>query len=479
MGPKKSKTSAHPYNKAPRQSTRKTRRPVRPGEESEGEIVAPEPAQVNHDNPEPQPSTSQQGQHDRDTPQHIDIPEPPQNPIQVNSIPVPQPQVVEQVSRNEFVQLRDSVTSMKDMFSSFMNRFSPQQSQSGQLPTNSIPFQQPPSVPVSQPIISQPSTSNNNDPNLPSSSNNLSVADFMANNILSQAVATHINSVSAEQAIGKPTTDKVSYQLDRKIPPSIMQDIWEDKYVDLEVLLDNKVDPDAPMVFKSVHTDEYGQIVQMVKPKQPKGIVSIQLWSYAFDIYMSVYTRKHKNETHNLLTYSNKVKEVASKGGDYLRYDEEFRKSRARYGTPWETPDLELLVECNQAGLQDQIIKILNSLNKSPASLLPNIQTNNQSFLPTDNTPTPPTQDQKVDTPRFKHPPGACYTFHNSGRCGRANCRFSHLCYVSGCGQEHAVYSCPKNNPTRTQPSKYPGPGLSPSTHLSQSSNPSHPGTAK
>ena len=166
-----------------------------------------------------------------------------------------------------------------------------------------------------------------------------------------------------------------------------------------------------------------------------------------------------------------KLKKWLKRQGDYLKYDEEFRKRRARYGTPWETPDLELLVECNQAGLQDQVIKILNSLNKTANSFLapqPQTTSNTQNIT-------------KPDTSKFRqHPSGACYTFHNQGRCGRANCRFSHICYNPGCGQEHAVYSCPKNPPTAQQSTPYNGGGANKnSSDRPRTTNFTNPNTPK
>ena len=463
MGPKKNKPRSKPYQQAPRKSSRPTKPTYKkkdagndpqPEEPTPGDTV--QVNQTNQTNPETQSNSQQQTVHVRD-----DISE--AGPSGSPTSDPPNSQVGERVSRSEFDQLKDSLTSIQEMVSSFMFRTQPGANvcptpQVNNIPVQSTVFQQPSSVPMTQPIVVQPVPSTINDPNFPVPSNINNNPDSMAASMLRQAVSSHINSVTADQAIGKQQ-DKASYQLDRKISPGLMQDIWEDKYVDLEQLLDNKPDPETPLMLKYVHTNEYGEVIQMVKPKQPKGILSVQHWSYAFDIYMSVYTRKYNLETPNMLTYSNKVKELASKGGDYLRYDEEFRKRRSRFGTPWETPDLELLVECSQAGLQDQVVKILNSLNKTPSSFLP------QSPQPTQSNfrPPPPPSDNSVDTPkRIQHPTGACYVFHNGGRCGRTNCRFSHLCYNEGCGQEHAVFACPKNKPRGTQPSPYPGPSIKP-----------------
>ena len=316
---------------------------------------------TSHD--EPQPSTSRDSRGDF---------------IPPSLLQTPQVQVSSNVSRNEFEQLKNSMSSMRSMLSDFMASFSNKQntSQPSQVSDQLInqephAFQRPVSVPVNNPVILQqpvPTNQFDNNLNLPQPSS--STTDDAATRIINQALAAHLQSVSANQASGKDSTDK-SRQLDRKIPQSLMNDIWEDKYVDLENLIDKKDDPTAPLVLKSIQTDNLGEIVQLVKHKQPKGITNIDQWSFAFDIYMSMYTRKFFHQTHNLLTYSNKIKELASQGGDFLRYDEEFRKSRARYGSPWELPDLELWVDCKQAGLTTQVINIINSLNKNPSINLP------------------------------------------------------------------------------------------------------------
>ena len=481
MPPRRSKNRAHPYPTGARQSARRVILATR--EETAGNEVQPgHPDQVQQQVIPVPPPTVQ-----NPTQQGVSHVRPPQSVIQTLNNPVittqpmpstshdepqpstsrdsrgdfippsllqtPQVQVSSNVSRNEFEQLKNSMSSMRSMLSDFMASFSNKQntSQPSQVSDQLInqephAFQRPVSVPVNNPVILQqpvPTNQFDNNLNLPQPSS--STTDDAATRIINQALAAHLQSVSANQASGKDSTDK-SRQLDRKIPQSLMNDIWEDKYVDLENLIDKKDDPTAPLVLKSIQTDNLGEIVQLVKHKQPKGITNIDQWSFAFDIYMSMYTRKFFHQTHNLLTYSNKIKELASQGGDFLRYDEEFRKSRARYGSPWELPDLELWVDCKQAGLTTQVINIINSLNKNPSINLP-------FQVPPTPFPNPTTTDSP-DPPKSRHPNGACYTFHNKGRCGRASCKFSHLCYNPGCGQEHSVYVCPKS----------PGSGLSDTT---------------
>ena len=486
MPPKNSKKRPTPYVAKPRQSARQANKSASKEATCGQQENAEQNQQVISLNPpETSQNTSHGGQHVRVLSSSISQPS-----TSANSEPQPSTsranvdeagpvndvtlnQVNSNVSRTEFQQLKDSMSSMRDMLSNFMANFNPMANNSNSDLTNDLSlqphaFQRPPTVPVAAPVVvQQPPSSQAGDANLPGTRPHTVSTDQAASSLLNQALSAHMQSVSGDRLGGK--TD-VSYQLDRNIPHQLMQDIWEDKFVDLELLIDKKDDPTAPMTLKSIQTDHLGEIVQLVKPKPPKGITNIDQWSHAFNIYTSMYTRKYQSQTHNLLTYAAKVRELASKGGDYIRYDEEFRRSRSRYGTPWEIPDLQLWVDCNQAGLQTQVINIINSLNKSNNINLPFQVPPTNINLPFQ---VPPTNDPKP-TKQSIHPNGACYTYHNQGRCGRTDCKFSHICYNKGCGQEHSVFTCPKS----------PGSGLSgptPSTSGGKSSSPktSYPGSAK
>ena len=50
-------------------------------------------------------------------------------------------------------------------------------------------------------------------------------------------IAAHVSSIVGPQISGKQP-EAVSYQSDRKVSPSIMQEIWDEKYVDFNNLLE-------------------------------------------------------------------------------------------------------------------------------------------------------------------------------------------------------------------------------------------------
>ena len=478
MPPKGSKSRPHPYPEGTRKSTRKRvastrlQEAVQTQEASDHEVignqganqsgtVVVQPTTSHNNGVDPQPSTSQgTGQQNPSTPPLSSVSSSSIQNNEPDSVVAianndPQPQVQPNVSRDEFNNLKESMNSMKQMFSTFMSTFQPSSSNNNADSQPSpaagsavhVPFGPPLSVPINNTITSQPVSQISSDSNIHRTFN-VPSAEQAANDIVNRAVQEHVRAVSDGKATSKGESDRISYQLDRKIPQAVMRDIWDDKFVDLELLIDKEDNPDLPMVMKTVHSNELGQIVQLVKPKQPKGILDIAQWSRAFDVYMSIYTRKFYMETPNLLTYSHKVKELASKGGDFLRYDTEFRKARSRYGSPWEVPDLELLVDCNQAGLQHQILKVINTLKNGGEPIPTPIQsfpTPSQPF-PTQSIPAPsqPFPSDHTSLPNLpRHPPGYCYTYHNRGRCGRTNCKFSHRCYNPGCNENHSVFTCP------------------------------------
>ena len=129
-------------------------------------------------------------------------------------------QVNPQVTRNEFQQLKDSMSSMRDMLSNFMSNFNPLSNNSSanlpnELPLNTHAFQRPPTVPVQVPtIVQQPVSSQMGDVNLLRPQPPVVSTEQAASNILNQALSAHVQSVSGERIGGK---GDISYQLDRNL----------------------------------------------------------------------------------------------------------------------------------------------------------------------------------------------------------------------------------------------------------------------
>ena len=132
----------------------------------------------------------------------------------------------------------------------------------------------------------------------------------MADSVVDQAVSQHINTLINNKQ-GKVGSDPISHQIDRKVPHKLMLEIWEDKFIDFNNLIEQKSDPTQPLTLVQSKSGE----PQFIPSKNSKTISSIGQWCRAFDIFLSIYSRKFPSETHNLLTYSAKVKDLAFRGG--------------------------------------------------------------------------------------------------------------------------------------------------------------------
>lgn len=410
--PKRGRPKSHPYQPAPRRSTRQIILATR--EERDGGPAPPpdNPPPPQEERAEPIPSTSQV------TVQVQGFQEPTPGPSGVTNHQTG-------VSRQEFQELQAGVSSIREMMTSFFSSFNPLAT-----PQVPAPRAEPPTsndvlnanpIPV---VVSQPLSSIRGDPRLSPPEQPRNVND-QVDQVVRLAASQHIQSVVQGPEPGKPRGEKPSHQLDGKVKQTLIQEIWEDKYVDLNMLLDKKVDPLRPL---KLVVDESGEH-QYVPVNNTKEISTIGVWSRAFDIYMSLYSRKFPDQTHNLLTYSNKIKDLAFENGDFIKYDREFRMTRSKYCLPWEIPDMELWGQCSLYGIRNQIHKINNALKLN----------NDKPFL---GSATSGGANNNKD--RLKHPKGYCFTYHNKGRCGRSSCNFLHTCYAPGCNQEHPATTCPK-----------------------------------
>ena len=412
MPPKRGRPKSHPYKPVPRRSSRQAMRANRE-EREEGPALPPDnqppPPEVLPPSSDPVPSTSQVA-----------------HPV-VSQVTIPstgdniQEQAV--VSRREFQELQAGVSSIRDMISGFFASVNPMSQGQASVPRAVAPSEVRPASPVPV-VVSQPVSVMRGDPRLPAPTP-LSAEEDNVNQVVRLAASQHIQSIVQGPDPGKPRGEKPSHQLDGKVKQSVIQDIWEDKYVDLNLLLDRKVEPYRPL---RLVVDEFGDH-QYVPVNNTKEISTIGVWSRAFDIYHSLYSRKFPDQTHNLLTYSNKIKDLAFENGDFVKYDREFRMTRAKYNLPWEVPDMELWGHCSLAGIKTQINKINNAL-----------KFNNDKPFPG----SPSNGGNKDNKDRLKHPKGYCYTYHNHGRCGRTKCNFIHSCYAPGCNQDHPAYTCSK-----------------------------------
>jgi hypothetical protein len=115
---------------------------------------------------------------------------------------------------------------------------------------------------------------------------------------------------------------------------------------------------------------------------------------------------------------------LAQKGGDWQRYDTQFRKLKAQFSMRWELPHLELWMDC------------LNNPSK-PFPTKP-IKSGYKSFRPQRRE-----YNQTHSQSKFaNYPKGVCFDFHAYAKCKRGEeCTYSHKCFTTGCGGPHYIPS--------------------------------------
>ena len=249
-------------------------------------------------------------------------------------------------------------------------------------------------------------------------------ASFEQNGVTDNIVTAHINDLTGEPDI--PTTSKGSFNsikrpVDFHVNDKIRSKIWANEYVEMASLVEHRSEPEFSVVARG--QSEF-RIIQQAPPKK---IDHIGQWNSAFMIYLAIYCKKYPNQISNLIQYSKRVRSLASKGGDWSRYDSEFRKLRESEFNDWADTDWELWFECLTSSMS-----VRGNLHNKP-----NYQSQH-SFRKQSNRPQ-----------GKKHPKGSCYKFHETGRCTRPNCSFNHTCYR--CEGSHPISKCSKD---RAQPPK-------------------------
>ena len=253
---------------------------------------------------------------------------------------------------------------------------------------------------------------------------NLSASDSILNSPVQNIISS-----------GTPSTDTHPLVRDRRgamltkarplhygLSSKLKSHIWDDKFVDFSTLLTSE--PDQHSTVLSTNDDEV--ITLSIKSHSKRQPLSIIRWQQAFDIFSCVYTQKYPDQSQGLLQYSALIKEIYSDGGDWLFYDENFRKWREEEpALDWNDINHSILFK---ASLRSR------SIPPPPAGGPSFKKRKNQTFRP-----------KRYSGNGLALPPGTCWPFHRNGTCsGGASCRFSHKC--QRCEGIHPTAFCKSNS---------------------------------
>ena len=264
------------------------------------------------------------------------------------------------------------------------------------------------------------------------------------------------NSGSSNPAVREYSFDIPLYaHVDEKIRAKI----WADEFVDLARLLH----PSREDNYVLAITASGENPTLTFKPQKEEKIHTIERWTRAFQVFMSVYTLKHPQEAPHMLKYCDVVRELAAKGFSWYFYDENFRRGRALDKLPWQSVHLELWVKAahtnqgnnmrfrqnggNSNSQQGKNAVTNSNTNSNSASYSSSPQNSNfQSFRENSNF-----QSFRVNPfSRTQFPKGFCFKYHGGAHCG--GCNYSHTCFR--CEGAHSAAKCNQNTISTTSADK-------------------------
>ncbi len=129
------------------------------------------------------------------------------------------------------------------------------------------------------------------------------------------------------------------------VPNALKRKICMGKYVDMRELVElNKPSFDESSRL-AVQMGYSGASILVYLPNKKKPL-SHPEYSNGWRMYKAVYLQAHPEEVNAMLTFENDVCNLAIQGLDWLRYDEEFKRSKESHGYPWNTicPDLDRML---------------------------------------------------------------------------------------------------------------------------------------
>ena len=203
-----------------------------------------------------------------------------------------------------------------------------------------------------------------------------------------------INELERMQNLKGDTID----DLDITVKQELKQKIWLDNFIDLgELITKNQMAEDSIELVK----DAEGSLsFNQVKAK--KSSLSIEQWSSAFLVFISIYVRKEPAAIQGLLAYAQLIRKAARDNigsTGWRDYDEEFRRKKAADPSrPWGMIDSHVWLSTIAKG--DKL----------------------SERVPKQTQPT-------------------CYRFNAVKGCQAFQCKFAHAC--SFCNKKgHPAYKC-------------------------------------
>lgn len=202
------------------------------------------------------------------------------------------------------------------------------------------------------------------------------------------------NFTGGEEALRLGAEDMSSH-----VPHQLCQKIWAHQYININLLLKGNVELQDFCSGGLLHITDKGQIETRPKTVKEK-VTTIEKWTDAFLVFISIYLKKYPDKTQDLLQYMNIIREAAARTPSlsWRTYDEQFRLRQSTNPQPWGKLNSDLW------------LRVMTVTSTS---------TQSESF--------------RVSKPH-------CLDFNN-GFCPYNPCKFAHTC--SNCsGSNHGRQTC-------------------------------------
>ncbi|XP_048774541.2 uncharacterized protein LOC125679384 [Ostrea edulis] len=230
-------------------------------------------------------------------------------------------------------------------------------------------------------------------PNIPDTNNNIST-------LINQIFNT---GEPAKPMVSHPISLSDGIPLAAVVAQRTKQKIWENQYIDLRVLLQQREDP------VSLNIAAGSVTIQQQGSTKPKTSLTINQWTDAFLIFIAIYLEKAPNQALHLLKYCFFIREMHKMLGEgaWRIYDENFRQLKETVDVPWQKPIEELRV------------KAVTGAYVYHAAQQPFRKGSSRAQM------------------RF------CYAFNNGEQCQNDPCPYSHTCQT--CHGNHSRTNCRGN----------------------------------
>ncbi|XP_056020808.1 uncharacterized protein LOC130054574 [Ostrea edulis] len=198
------------------------------------------------------------------------------------------------------------------------------------------------------------------------------------------------------------------------IPLKLKQKIWDGQFVDLGLLLKSAKEIDYSLGGQGEIKIRDGKFC--VVRSNDSSYLTIDKWTNAFMIYMSVMLEKYRARAQEFLKYMRDIRLAATRSQGWYKYDEQYRLRKA------SNPE-------SSWGIISQEFWLLYVTGQS--SFHSQTQFSNNKQFSSQSSTSAVTQ--------------YCYHFNQGKKCNFfPKCRFKHIC--RRCGGKHPANNCSSNS---------------------------------